>query len=180
MMDTEMTPLLRSAATLQRLLTLASIGFAGLAVGMLIRLMVDPHSIGETVASNIGYGGSELHLWQSIALVALVLTQLCIWSGVLWRGRQVFEALTNGALQTASHSAKRLARMLWIMLVWSILAHTLGTIIATWEYPEGQRALSVSFGSAQISTLIAALLASFTAHAFVVGAALWQDHNEVI
>jgi len=109
-----------------------------------------------------------------------VLLHIGIWGSVTWYGRQIFSALLVEDVQAASIASRKTAWLLWAMLIWGIVANTLGPLVATWHLPDGQRALAIGFGSAQISTVLAALLATFTSHAFVLGAALWQDHQRVI
>lgn len=150
-------------------------------IGLLIFWMVgDLQEMGQALASAVGYGSEALRSWQSYTLATLSLVQIGIWMAVVWYGRHIFVALKNGDINEASIAAGRTAKLLWVMLIWSIITHMLGTVVSTWHFPEGQRALGISLGSAQISTLLAALLATFTSHAFVLGAELWQDHQEVI
>ena len=180
MTEIQTTPVLRSAKVLEHALSLI---FSGLLIGcavMLLWMVFDLSEVGETIAQSVGYPSGTLSHQQSFALCGLVLVQLVIWMTVVWQGREIFAALGLGDVRSASIAASQTARVLWIMLFWGIVAHALGTVIATCNFPEGQRSLSISIGSAEISTVFAALLASFTSHAFVLGAALWQDHVEVI
>jgi hypothetical protein len=180
MTSVETQPFLRSAAFLERTLRVI-FGVVFVAGGVVAAWTVlDPQAFGQTLAGNVGYAVDPLRDWQSYALAGLVLAQIGIWGAVVWQGRQMFAALRTSDFMSATRAARMAARLLWIMLVWGITAHAFGTVIATWHFPEGQRALGISVGSAEISTILAALLATFTAHAFVLGAALWQDHREVI
>lgn len=180
MMDVETKSLLRSAKLVSQVLLWICVFLVAVALGLLIWLIMDLPQTGQSLAASVGYGDDALKDWQAYALGTIVMVQIGIWGAVVWQGRQIFIALTAGAVQTASRAARKSARLLWIMLIWGIAAHALGTVIATWHFPEGQRALGVTLGSAEISTLFAALLATFTSHAFVLGAALWEDHQEVI
>ncbi len=179
-MEIETKYILRSATFLERALLLILLALLIAAILLVAWLGIDLQQAGKWFASSVGYEGAAQRGWQSSALGAVALVQICIWGIVVWYGKQIFTAIKAEDMQTASTSAGTVARFLWIMLIWGIVAQTLGTIIATWHFPEGQRALSISFGSSQISTAIAALLATFTSQAFVLGAALWQDHQEVI
>lgn len=180
MMEIEASSLLRSARLLSRVLQ-AVLGLAiATGVGLVAWLVASPEQVGRFLAESVGYADGPIVFWQSTALVLLVLVQLGIWAAVTWRGRQIFDALGLGKPSEAALAANRVARLLWVMLAWGVVAHTLGSVIASANYPPGERALAISLGSAQISTLIAALLATFMARAFVLGAALWQDHKEVI
>jgi flagellar basal body-associated protein FliL len=180
MIKVETKHILRSATFLERALLLILLALLTAAVILIAWLGTDLQQAGKWFASSLGYEGAAQQAWQSSALGAVALTQITIWGIVVWYGKQIFTAIKAEDMQTASTSAGTVARLLWIMLIWGIVAQTLGTLIATWHFPEGQRALSISFGSPQISTVIAALLATFTSQAFVLGAALWQDHQEVI
>lgn len=176
----ETKPLLRSAKTLELILSLILAALLIAAGGLVIWLILDLSGTGQTLAANVGYGNALLRSWQCYALGLILLAQIAIWCVLIWRGREIFTALCEENVRMASISAAQTARVLWIMLVWGIFAHSLGVLITTWHFPEGERALSIAVGSAQISTVFAALLATFTSKAFVLGAELWQDHREVI
>lgn len=180
MITMETNAVKRSAHLLGKVLLLIFIALLTAIIVLLVWVILDLPQIGQTLALNIGYGGDALRGWQGFALAMILLVQIGIWAAAVWQGRQIFTALGTGALNNASVAAGKAARLLWVMLIWGIVAHMLGTVIATWHFPEGTRALRISLGSTQISTAFAALLATFTSHAFVLGAALWQDHNEVI
>lgn len=176
----ETTHLLRSARTLGFALSLIFAVLLIAAGGLLMWLVLDLDGTGQTLAANVGYGDTALRGWQSYALGLILLVQIGIWCAVIWRGREIFTALCEENVRMASISAAQTAQVLWVMLVWGIVAHTLGVLVTTWHFPEGERAVSIAIGSAQISTVFAALLATFTSKAFVLGAELWQDHREVI
>jgi hypothetical protein len=61
-----------------------------------------------------------------------------------------------------------------------LVAQSAGSVLAGWHCPAGERALSVTLGSAQIAIALTALVAAFLAQAFALGAALWADHRSVI
>lgn len=180
MMEIKTKYMLRSATLLEQALLLILLALLIAAVVLVAWLGTDLQQAGKWLASGVGYEGAAQRGWQSSALGAIALVQICIWGIVVWYGKQIFTAIKAEDMQTASTSAGTVAKFLWIMLIWGIAADTLGTIITTWHFPEGQRALSIGLGSSQISTAIAALLAAFTSQAFVLGAALWQDHQKVI
>ncbi|MGC1494546.1 MAG: hypothetical protein WA790_01965 [Sulfitobacter sp.] len=180
MTNLETSETLRSAHVLgQALLLIFGVLLASI-VMLVVWMAVDLPQIGQILAANVGYGDDALRVWQGIALGAVLLVQMGIWAAAVWRGRKIFTALGAGELNDASTAAAMTARLLWIMLIWGILAHILGTVIATWHFAEGTRALGIALGVNQISTTFAALLATFASRAFVLGAALWQDHREVI
>ena len=176
----ETKSVMRSAHILGQTLLLIFIVLLASIVVLVVWSIVDLPRIGQTLSVNVGYGGIVLRWWQGLAFVMFLLVQIGIWAAAVWQGRQIFTALTTGALIDASIAASKTAWLLWGILIWGIVAHILGTVVATWHFPEGTQALGVAIGPTQISTALAALLATFTSHAFVLGAALWQDHQEVI
>jgi len=109
-----------------------------------------------------------------------VLAQIGILAGVIRAARAMFKALSASQPASAAHNARIVAAWLWALFLWSVAAGALGSLISTWHYPAGERALAIQFGSAQITTIVAALMASFLARAFALGAELWQDHREII
>lgn len=180
MIITETKSVMRSAHLLGQALLLIWGGLMSAIIVVLVWLVIDLPQVGQALATSVGYGGDALRSWQGFALATILLIQIGIWIAAVWRGRQIFTALTTGALGNASIAASKTAKLLWFMLIWSIVGHMLGTVVATWHFTDGTRALGISLGSAEISTAFAALLATFTSRAFVLGAALWQDHKEVI
>ena len=180
MIKYETQSVVRSANLLGLVLLLVLVTLLAAVVALVIWLFVDLPQVGQTLAAGVGYASDTLKSWQSFGLAMILLVQISIWIAVIYRGRQIFTALTEVALNDASTAAGQTARLLWILLVWGIVGHMLATVVATWHFPEGTRALGVDVGSTEISTLIAALLATFTSRAFVLGAALWQDHQGVV
>lgn len=179
-MTLETGPLLRSAGVMRLILLLI---FGGMMIGgafLLVWLALDLPQAGMMLMTLAGFEETVPRHWQSLALGAIVLLHVAIWCGVLWRGQQVFAALLATDVTQASVAARQMAVLLWAMLIWGVLTNTLVPLVATWHFPPGQRMLAFGLGSAQISTVLAAVLATFTSHAFVLGAALWQDHKEVI
>lgn len=180
MTNVDPDPLFRSAKLLSYLLSfMLAVIVSVVATGLFV-LLIDAPGLGAYLASLIGYSDVSLRPWQVLVLSALVLIQLSIWTAILYNGRRVFGSLQVADVITAAYHARVAARLLWLMLFWGILAHTLSVLAITWHFPVGQRALGISFGTSEVSTAFAALLASFTSQAFVMGAALWQDHREVI
>jgi hypothetical protein len=180
MLDNEIQPLFRSAKLLGHFLLLILVVLVLSAAVIIGFLLLDLQGTGQYLMASVGYDAATPRAWQSYSLGTLILVQIGIWVMVVLSGRSIFTALKAADAKGASVAANKAARFLWFMLVWGILAHMLGTIIATWHFPAGQNALSINFGSSQISTAFAALLATFSSQAFSLGAALWQDHKEVI
>lgn len=154
---------------------LIAVALFGLAVGF-----DAPLEIGQTLARQAGYGAVPLVLWQAWALMAVVAVHLGVWIALLVIARGLFKELAQGNPQTAVRSARMVAYLLWVMLFWGVISQPIASVAATWGYPDGERALSIAFGTPQISVAFAALIASFMAHAFALGAELWQDHQEVV
>ena len=180
MMNIEAASLLRSARLMRQALLAILAALVAVAFAVLAWVVVDLNQIGTTLAEIAGYDSLTPRRWQSFALSMIVLIHLAIWAGVAWTGQKIFAALLVEDVPAASDAAAALARLLWVMLAWGIIGNTLVPLLATWHFPEGQRTLVIGLGSAQVSTILAALLATFTSHAFVLGAALWQDHKAMI
>lgn len=180
MIELETQPVLKSAKLLEYVLFLILLTLLVAIAVLAIWMVLDISEVAGALAMSVGYGGAELLPSQGYALGGLVMVQLVIWVAVILRGKEIFAGLGAGDIYAAGFAARQTARLLWLMLAWGIVAHMLATLVATWHFPEGQRAIGLTLSSAQISTILAALLATFTSHAFVLGAALWQDHKEVI
>lgn len=179
MMTLETGAFLRSADVLRRILSALLVLLIAAGVFVLWWLMLDPAGAGRWLARAAGYDDGLAPL-QGAALGGVLLAQIGVWIAVVWQARTVFEGLLRADAVAASAAARRLAWFLWAMLLWGIVSHALASVITTWHYPVGTRTLAISIGTGQITTLLAALLAGFTSHAFALGAALWQDHREVI
>ena len=154
---------------------IAAVALAGLAAAM-----VSPVGIAEGIARQGGYGAAPLSPWQAWALIGVVAVHLAVWIALLEVARGLFRHLAHGDPDSAAGSARTLARILWAMLLWGLVSQAIASVAATWGYPPGERAVSIAFGTPQISVAFAALIASFMAHAFALGAELWRDHREVI
>lgn len=153
------------------------VGFAGIA---LVASAVSPIELAESIADRGGYSAAPLALWQSWALIAIMAAHLALWLALLVVARRLFRQLRNGDPGAAVRSAQTVSYLLWAMLVWGIAAQAIASVAATWGYPEGSRVLSIAFGTPQVSVAFSALIASFMAQAFALGAELWQDHQAVI
>lgn len=160
------------------------VGMLGLVIGAALllglSLITDLPGASHKLASAAGYGEAAPRGWQTFALVGIEGVQLCIWAAVVWRTRRIFTALRAEDVQCAGIAAGQTARLFRLMLARALLAHTLAPLVATWHFAPGTRVLAIGLGSEQLSMTFAALLAGFTAKAFAPGAALWQDHRELI
>lgn len=172
--------LLGKVRVLRLSLTAVLLLIAGGAVAQIGYLIADTQGYGRFLGNATGYPDQELRTWQIIALALTALGQTALWAGIAWQGRAVFGALEQGAVERAAQSASGVSKTLWATLVYSLIASTLAVLVVTWHFPEGQRAFAVSLGSAHVTTILAALIASFLSQALVLGAALWRDHQEVI
>ena len=153
------------------------IGFAAICA---VASVVSPTELAESIAYKAGYETAPLLLWQSVALIAIMAAHMMLWLALLFVARRLFGQLRRGNPAAAARSARWVAYLLWVMLVWGLASQSLASVTATWGYPEGSRVLSIAFGTPQISVAFSALIASFMAQAFALGAELWQDHQEVI
>ena len=176
----ETRPLLRSARALHIFLCALTLLATGATLGFAAWVLLDLPRAGMVLAETVGFAEGGTRAWQGVALGALALVYLGLLTVLIYRGQQIFKSLLREDVLGASTAARQAARLLWILLVWGVAARMAGSVVATWHYPVGERSLSLSLGSTEVSTLFAALLASFIAHAFGLGAALWDDHKEVI
>ena len=142
--------------------------------------VVSPLELAESIAHKGGYVLVPLVLWQAWALIAVLAAHLILWLALLIVARRLFKQLRHGNPTAAARSARTVAYLLWAMLLWGVLSQGIASVAVTWGYPEGARVLSIAFGTQQVSVAFSALIASFMAQAFALGAELWQDHQEVI
>ena len=174
------TKAMRSARRLAQILT---VGSAILAIGAIVSFLLGLQDLGETgaaLAAKAGFEGAPIVLGQTLLLMLIAAIHVGVWIALLMVARHLFLQISDGNPKGASVNARRVAYLLWGMFVWGLLSQAFVSVTATWGYPEGERTLSIAFGSAQISIAFAAVVASFLAHAFVLGAELWEDHQEVI
>lgn len=178
MIEVEQT--LLAAHRLERMMTVGLALVALFTLGGLVVGVSAPLDVARTIARHVGYGDAPLLHWQAWVLIGVVSAHLAFWFALLAVARDLFGKLAQGHPGAAARSARRLAALLWAMLVCGLMAQALASVAATWGFPVGQRSLSIALGTPQISVAISALVASFMAHAFALGAELWQDHREVI
>lgn len=151
-----------------------------LAAALVVFAVVDSVALGRALSAASGFGTDSPRPWQGLVLAAVFLLQIGIWGGVVVSARRTFVHLAEGQPTAAASAAKQVACWLWLQLFWGLAAHALSSGIATWYFAEGARTIAISFGSAQITTALAALMASFLARAVALGAELWQDHREIV
>ena len=154
---------------------LAALALAGLVVSA-----IAPVSVAQGLARQAGFGGAVLEAWQAWTLIGVGVVHAGVWLALLAVARAMFRMIVAGDPKAAAGKARTLALLLWAMLIWGVFSQMIASVAATWGFPEGERTLSIAFGTPQISVAFAALIASFLAHAFALGAELWQDHREVI
>jgi hypothetical protein len=174
------SPTLAAARKLEVVMTAGIVVLTGFACIGAVASVVSPTELAESIAHRAGYVTAPLALWQSLALIAILAAHLALWLALLFVARRLFGQLRQGNPAAAVHSARWVAYLLWGMLFWGLASQALASVATTWGYPEGSRVLSIAFGTPQISVAFSALIASFMAQAFALGAELWQDHREVI
>ncbi|MEM6577014.1 MAG: hypothetical protein AAF678_00860 [Pseudomonadota bacterium] len=169
-----------SARRVQNVMTFCLTLFVILIVAILLGGLIRPHDLGALISEIAGFDGANRAGWQDAGLIVIVALSLAVWTTLLHHARQVFAHLAIGAPEAAARAARRLSVWLWIMLAWGLVSQILTSLLATWGFPEGQRAIAIGLGLPQISTVLAALVTSFMAQAFTLGAELWRDHQEVV
>ncbi|MEM6481951.1 MAG: hypothetical protein AAF922_02805 [Pseudomonadota bacterium] len=169
-----------SARRVQTVMTLCLALFATLFLALILGGLIKPHDVGALIAEFAGFEGENRARWQDAGLIAVVALNLAIWTVLVFYARQVFAHLATGVPDAAAYAARRLSYWIWIMLAWGLLSQALTSLLATWGYPEGQRAIAIGLGIPQISTVLAALVTGFMAQTFAFGAELWRDHQEVV
>lgn len=165
---------LRRVMTATLLLTLGVAGAAALSGAS------DQGEIVRAVTGRAGWEGPPLPEGQAAVLAGIGLVHLGLWIALLLVARAVFARFAEGDMTAAAARARVLARLLWALFAWGIVAGALASVALSWHFPPGQRELSVGLGSTQVSLALAALVAGFVARAFALGADLWQDHRAVI
>lgn len=176
----DMKSTLSSARQLEMVMTGGAVILLLVLLGFVLASVADALAVGARLVTLGGYDATGLQLWQSWAIIAIVCTHLSLWGAVFWTGRTLFGRLAHGAPTAASKAAMHVAWLLWGILIWGLISQALLSVSATWHYPDGMRSLSISLGTSQLSTALAALIASFMARAFSLGAELWQDHVEIV
>lgn len=117
---------------------------------------------------------------QIIGLALVMLIGIAGWAAVLWMAGTMLWALSAGSPARAARLARTIALAFWLLLLWHVLAQAMGSAIATWYFPKGQRAVVLSLGWGHIGMILAALLTTTMSKALEFGAELWQDHKEIV
>ena len=173
-------PVLNSARRMRHVMTvgLAVIGAGAAALGLFA--LVDPAGMTTELARLAGAADAPVMRWQGWALCAIVTVHLAVWALLLWMARGLFDHLAAGDPAAAGQSARRISHLLWAMLLWGVISQMLVSGVVPWGNPVGSRSISIALGPTQGYVVLSALIASFLARAFALGAELWQDHREVI
>jgi hypothetical protein len=150
-----------------------------LAVALVGAMLLRPEATGAWLA---GLTGHPLvpRPWQGLALAGIALGALGTYAATFAAATRVCHLMARGDLAAAGPAARRLSHWLWGVLALSVAANTLAVLVVTAHAGPGQRALSFAIGSPQVSIAVAAAIAAFLAHALTLGAALWQDHREIV
>lgn len=173
-------PLRRSARRFQlgfRVALLISLLAAAL---LLIAFFTSPGWVGSALSRAAGVPLAAPRPWQSSALLAITLLILAIYAAIFHRAAMLCRMLVQGDPARAAIAAGRLSNWLWALFGMSLMSNTAAVLVATAHAGPGGHVLSIAFGSPQIAIAIAALIAAFLAQAFMLGAALWQDHQEIV
>ena len=113
------------------------------------------------------------------ALVAVPLAALCYG---LYRLFSLFQLFARSIYFTASTVSHLLAFALALLVavVASMLSNTALSLVATWNNPEGLRALNVSFGSHELLLLLFAAVFAVIAWVFTEAILLAEENAEII
>lgn len=171
---------LKAARRLALIMTVGALLLTGLAALGLVYGVLNTVAAGDALAALGGYGAYGVSAAQAWILMGVVAVHVGVWIALLAVARRLFQELADARPARASRTARKAAMLLWAMLAWGIFSQAIFSVAATWGYPEGERALAIAFGTPQISIAFSALIASFLAHAFALGAELWQDHKAVV
>lgn len=171
---------IRSAQRMAVILSLATVLVVGVAMVAVAWRVLAPQTLAQVVVPGgwgapVSPGGGQLTI-----LLGLSLISFFGWALILWWTRSMFAALGRGAPDVAVELARRIAAALWVMLAWQILAPALGSVVASWHMPQGQRSVAITLGFGHAGTLLSALIASSMARALAFGVELWRDHKEII
>lgn len=169
-----------SARRIQTAMTICLALFASLALALLFGGLWRPDDVGGFISDLAGYPSESRAGWQNTGLIAVLALSLALWVRLIQTARRVFAFLADGMPDAAARAAQSLALWLWIMLAWGLLSQILTSLLATWGFADGERAIALGLGIPQISTLLAALVTGFMARTFAFGAELWRDHQEVV
>ena len=179
-MTVDPTILVGPARRIQTLMTSGLVLLLALTTALTLGAIAMPASLGETLAHLSGFPVGPLQTWQNGVLTGVAAIYLAIWIMLLGIARRVFGHLANGKPEAAARAAQVLSYWLWTLLAWGLISRTLVSLVVTWSFPEGERALVVAIGMTEASLAFSALIAGFMARAFALGAELWRDHQKVV
>ena len=180
MKDIDITLLQNSARRFQIGFQMAYVLTLTIGAAIFVALLSKPDWIGSALAEAARTSLPTPQIWQSAALAAIAFVVLGTYAAVFKTVTHVCAMLVQGEPGIAASQAKRLSNWLWCLLGVSILAQTLAVLVATFHAGSGERTLSIALGGPQITFAIAALTAACLARAFSLGAALWQDHCDIV
>ena len=169
-----------AAARLQMVVTGGLVVLLVLAAAGLVQVARSPLAVGDFLAQQAGYGEVPLSPLQAWGIIAIVAVHVMLWACLLMLARKLFRHMVLASPTEVARCARKAGYVLWIMVFWGIASQGLASVTSTRGYQEGQRVLSICIGMPQVSLAFSALMAGFMAHAFTLGAALWEDHREVI
>lgn len=151
------------------------VGIAAIAIAI-----KSPSTLKELLIGNTAYRDSQLNAAQMLALTTLALSQLLLWGLAIRSTKMSFAQVASDKAGEAANSAARAATYLWVGLAWSVIAEMPFSVIATWNYPVGERVLAVELSWTHFAMLFVALIIGFYSKLLSLGAELWQDHKEII
>ena len=135
----------------------SALGLPALLIGVAI---VDPNAFQQSLATAMGLTTSTLPAltWSAIALLAAGPVLLAM--AALLATRSLFRGFGRGEILTpsAGRRLRRIGMLLLTMVPVGVVARAAASVVASWSNPVGERHLAITFGSHEISLVIAGAL----------------------
>lgn len=124
----------------------------------------------------------EMSAGQRATALAVALVGAALQVAALWSLRRTFLEGASGRWFSleAVRSFRRFAWLSLVLVFVGVLQASAMSVISTWHLGNGQRSLSIGFGSEEARDLFSALLLLFVAHMFAEGREVDEENASFI
>jgi hypothetical protein len=167
----------------------ASICLAGLVPlsGLLALSVLYPHYVPFIGDNPVSIGEeermlSELSLAQRGSLTVLLIVSLSLLLGALWTLRGLFARFQNAEFFTGRTLDAMASLGFWLIsyAIFDFASDPVSTLIATMDYPEGQRVVDVSVDGGEIFCMILGTLMLLLGWVMREAAALAEENRQIV